>query len=125
MDNKYKILFGLIAKSAESIAEETMNFNKDSNDLQAYKTAKEMRSKYARLNDLLNSKTVNYKLTKNDVIDLYVGSRIVVSQLEARINKEKTALQGYKFDLLPKLEQAIKEFDKFDEIFSIQEETNN
>ena len=125
MDNKYNILFGLIAKSAESIAEETMNFNKDNNDLEAYKTAKEMRSKYARLNDLLNSKTVNYKLTKNDVIDLYVGSRIVVSQLEARINKEKTALQGYKFDLLPKLEQAIKEFDKFDEIFSIQEETNN
>ena len=125
MDNKYKILFGLIAKSAESIAEETMNFNKDNNDLQAYKTAKEMRSKYARLNDLLNSKTVDYKLTKNDIIDLYVGSRVVVSQLEARINKEKTALQGYKIDLLPKLEQAIKEFDNFEEIFTIKEEINN
>ena len=102
-----------------------MEDDKAKNDMQAYKTAKEMRSKYARLYDLLTSKTVEYTPVKNDIIDLYIGANIIAQQIEARVKREQTALQGYKFDLIPKLEKAMKSEDEIEKIFTIQEESNN
>jgi len=125
MNEKYKTLFALIAQNMENIAERTMEDDKAKNDMQAYKTAKEMRSKYARLHDLLTSKTVEYTPVKNDIIDLYIGTNIVAQQLEARIRREQTALQGYRLDLIPKLEKAMKNEDEIEKIFTIQEESNN
>ena len=125
MNEKYKALFALIAQNMENIAERAMEDDKAKNDMQAYKTAKEMRSKYARLHDLLTSKTVEYTPVKNDIIDLYIGANIVAQQLEARIKREQTALQGYRLDLIPKLEKAMKNEDEIEKIFTIQEESNN
>ena len=84
-----------------------------------------MRSKYARLHDLLTSKTVEYTLVKNDIIDLYIGANIIAQQIEARIRREQTGLQGYRLDLIPKLEKAMKNEDEIEKIFTIQEESNN
>ena len=125
MNEKYKTLFALIAQNMESIAERAMEDDKAKNDMQAYKTAKEMRAKYARLHDLLTSKTVEYTLVKNDIIDLYIGANIVTQQIEARIKREQAAVQGYKLDLIPKLEKAMKNEDEIEKIFTIQEESNN
>ena len=125
MNEKYKTLFALIAQTMETTAERAMEDDKAKNNLQAYKTAKEMRSKYARLHDLLTSKTVNYTLTKNDIIDLYIGANIVAKNLEARIRREQTALQGYRLDLIPKLEKAMENENEIEKIFTIQEESNN
>lgn len=125
MNKKYKTLFALIAQTMETTAERAMETDKKENDLQAYKTAKEMRSKYARLHDLLTSKTVDYIPTKNDIIDLYIGANIVAQNLDARIKREQTALQGYKIDLIPKLEKAMKNEDEIEKIFAVQEESNN
>ena len=125
MNEKYKTLFALIAQNMESIAERAMEDDKANNDMQAYKTAKEMRSKYARLHDLLTSKTVDYTPVKNDIIDLYIGANLITQQIEARVKREQTALQGYKFDLIPKLEKAMKSEDEIEKIFTIQEESNN
>lgn len=125
MNEKYKTLFALIAQTMEGIAERAMEADKKENDLQAYKTAKEMRSKYARLHDLLTSKTVDYTPTKNDIIDLYIGANIVAQNLDAQIKREQTALQGYKIDLIPKLAKAMKNEDEIEKIFTIQEESNN
>lgn len=125
MNEKYKTLFALIAQTMEGITERAMEVDKKENDLQAYKTAKEMRSKYARLHDLLTSKTVDYTPTKNDIIDLYIGTNIVAQNLDARIKREQIALQGYKIDLIPKLEKAMKNEDEIEKIFTIQEESNN
>ena len=125
MNEKYKTLFALIAQNMENIAERAMEDDKAKNNLQAYKTAKEMRSKYARLHDLLTSKTVNYTLTKNDIIDLYIGANIVAKNLEARIRREQTALQGYRLDLIPKLEKAMENENEIEKIFTIQEESDN
>ena len=125
MNEKYKTLFALIAQNMENIAERVMEDDKAKNDIQAYKTAKEMRSKYARLHDLLTSKTVEYTPVKNDIIDLYIGANIIAQQVEARVKREQTALQGYKFDLIPKLEKAMKSEDEIEKIFTIQEEFNN
>lgn len=125
MNEKYKHLFSLIAQNMESIAERAMEDDKAKNDMQAYKTAKEMRSKYARLHDLLTSKAVEYIPTKNDIIDLYIGANIIAQQIEARVRREQTALQGYRLDLIPKLEKAMKNEDEIEKIFTIQEESNN
>ena len=125
MNEKYKTLFALIAQNMENIAERVMEDNKAKNDMQAYKTAKEMRSKYARLHDLLTSKTVEYTPVKNDIIDLYIGANIVTQQIEACMKNEQAAIQGYKLDLIPKLAKAMKNEDEIEKIFTIQEESNN
>ena len=125
MNEKYKTLFALIAQNMESIAERAMEDDKAKNDMQGYKTAKEMRSKYARLHDLLTSKTIDYTPVKNDIIDLYIGANIIAQQLEARVKREQTALQGYRLDLIPRLEKAMKNEDEIEKIFTIQEESNN
>mgnify|MGYP006967126538 FL=1 len=125
MNEKYKTLFALIAQNMENIAERAMEDDKAKNDMQAYKTAKEMRSKYARLHDLLTSKTVVYTPVKNDIIDLYIGANIIAQQIEARVKREQTALQAYRLDLIPKLEKAMKNEDEIEKIFTIQEESNN
>jgi hypothetical protein len=109
----------------ENIAERAMEDDKAKNDMQGYKTAKEMRSKYARLHDLLISKTVEYTPVKNDIIDLYIGANIVTQQIEARVKNEQAAIQGYKLDLIPKLAKAMKNEDEIEKIFTIQEESNN
>ena len=125
MNEKYKYLLSLVAQNMENVAERAMEDNKTKNDMQAYKTAKEMRSKYARLHDLLTSKTVDYTLVKNDVADLYIGANIILQQIKARIQKEQTAVLGYETDLLPKLKKAMENEEQITEIFSIQEETNS
>lgn len=125
MNEKYKYLLSLVAQNMENVAERAMEDNKVKNDMQAYKTAKEMRSKYARLHDLLTSKTVEYTPVKNDVIDLYIGANIILQQIRARIQKEQAAVLGYETDLIPKLKKAMENEEQIVEIFSIQEETNN
>lgn len=125
MNEKYKTLFALIAQNMENIAERAMEDDKAKNDMQAYKTAKEMRSKYARLHDLLTSKTVNYTPVKNDIIDIFIGANIITQQIEARVKQEQTAIQGYKLDLIPKLKQAMENEDEIEKIFTIQEESSN
>ena len=38
-----------------------------------------------------------------------VGAIIVAQQIEHRLEQEKTALQAYKIDIIPKLERVIDE----------------
>lgn len=125
MNDKYKYLLSLIAQNMENVAERAMEDDKAKNDMQGYKTAKEMRSKYARLHDLLASKTVNYILVKDDIIDLYIGANIILQQIKARIKKEQAAVLGYETDLIPKLKQAMENEDEIEKIFTIQEESDN
>ena len=125
MNDKYKYLLSLIAQNMESVAERAMEDDKAKNDMQAYKTAKEMRSKYARLHDLLTSKTVDYVPVKNDIIDLYIGANIILQQIRARIQKEQAAVLSYETDLIPKLKKAMENEDQIAEIFTISEESNN
>ena len=125
MNEKYKTLLALIAQNMENVAERAMEDDKAKNDMQAYKTAKEMRSKYARLHDLLTSKTVDYVPVKNDIIDLYIGANIILQQIRARIQKEQAAVLGYETDLIPKLKKAMENADQIAEIFTISEESNN
>lgn len=130
MNKNYKTLFGLIAQTLETTAEKAMEFDKKSSDMQAYKTAKEMRAKYARLHDLLTSDKVNYILTKADYIDLFIGANLVVQQIKNKIQKEQLALEGYETDLIPKLKQMIEAEEEISEelaekLFTVLDDSNN
>ena len=121
MNTKYKELFTLIAQTMETTAETAMEQNKKNNDLEAYKTAKEMREKYVRLHDLLTSETIDYKLEKNDLIDLVIGTTVIMKQLNLRMEQLRLSYEGYEKDLLPKLQEAANNPEKIDEIFSLND----
>lgn len=121
MNIKYKELFTLIAQTMETTAETAMEQNKKNNDLEAYKTSKEMRAKYARLHDLLASKTVDYKLEKNDFIDLAIGATVIMKQMNARLEQLRLSYEGYEKDLLPKLQEAANNPENYNEIFSLND----
>ena len=67
-----------------------------------YQTAETMRNDFLNLYDKLGTDEV---LNKADYARLLVGAIIVTNQLDARIKNEQKILQGYKIDIIPKLDQ--------------------
>lgn len=127
MDKKYIELFSLISRNIEMIAERVMDGHKEDGDEKGYETAQRMRDDYIQLSDKINEQDPE-ALTKADYARLLVGSIIVANQLTTRIENEKKALQGYKIDVIPKLDQ-INNTDTEEEavalalkLFEIQEE---
>ena len=102
MDKRYAELFTLIAQTTANIAEQVMDEHKKNNEEKGYQTAETMRNDYLNLYDKLGTDEV---LNKADYARLLVGTIIVVNQLDARIKSEQNALQGYKIDIIPKLDQ--------------------
>ena len=65
-------------------------------------------------------------LNKADYAHLLVGAIIVTNQLDARIKSEQKALQGYKIDIIPKLDQinnadASETVELAEKLFKIKE----
>jgi hypothetical protein len=83
-----------------------------------------MRDDYISLHDKL---IAGEDLVKADFARLLVGAIIVTNQLDARIKNEQKALDGYKLDVIPKLDRINNtEVDDVpslaEELFKIQEE---
>lgn len=116
MNKKYKELFTLIANNLEITAEKAMEQNQKNNDLNAYKVSKEMRSKYARLHDLLRSEQVNYVLTSSDYADLFIGSFLSVQQLKEQKKQIQMVIDGYENDLMPKLKELTECKENIEEL---------
>lgn len=116
MNKKYKELFTLIANNLEITAEKAMEQNQKNNDLNAYKVSKEMRSKYARLHDLLRNEQVNYVLTSSDYADLFIGSFLVVQQLKEQKKQIQMVIDGYENDLMPKLKELTECKENIEEL---------
>lgn len=102
MDKKYVELFTLIAQTTANLAEQVMEEHKKNNEEKGYQTAETMRNDFLNLHDKLRTDEV---LDKADYARLLVGAIIVTNQLNARIENEQKALQGYKIDIIPKLDQ--------------------
>lgn len=109
MDKKYKELFTLITQNLANTAEMVMDLHKRNNDEKEYEIAQSMRDDYLVLKDKLDA---DETLNKMDYARLLVGAVIIVSQLENRIKSEQDALQGYKLDILPKLDQINNEIEE-------------
>lgn len=119
MNEKYATLLKLIAQTMEITAEKAMEQNKEKGELKAYKTSQQMRDNYKELYDNLSNK--DYKPTKNDYSNLYIGSHIVVSSIQSRIEKEQASILAYNNDLMPKLKAAMANPEEAENIFSVQE----
>lgn len=125
MNAKYRELFTLIAQTTSNLAEEVMNLHKQNGEDKEFETAQIMRDDYLNLHDKLIAEE---SLTKADFARILVGTIIVTNQLDSRIKNEQKALQGYKIDIIPKLDQinnAANEEEAIElaqKLFEIKEE---
>lgn len=127
MDKRYVELFTLIAQTTANLAEQVMEEHKKNNEEKGYQTAETMRNDFLNLHDKLGTDEV---LDKADYARLLVGAIIVTNQLDARIKSEQKALQGYKIDIIPKLDQinnadASKTTELAESLFEIKEDTES
>jgi len=127
MDKRYVELFTLIAQGTANIAEQVMEEHKKNNEEKGYQTAETMRNDFLDLHDKLGTNEV---LNKADYARLLVGTIIVTNQLNARIKNEQKALQEYKIDIIPKLDQinnadATKTTELAEHLFEIKEDTKS
>lgn len=126
MDSRYLELFTLIAQQVANLAEQVMNDHQDKGETKEQETAQTMRDDYLNLHDKL---TTNQELNKADYARILVGAIIVANQLDARIKNEQKALDGYKLDIIPKLDQ-INNTDYDDvpalaaKLFTVKEDSN-
>ena len=124
MDKKYTELFTLISQSVSNLAEQVMNNHQENGEDKQQETAQTMRDDYLNLHDkLVNGEELN----KADFARLLVGAIIVTNQLDARIKNEQKALDGYKIDIIPKLDrinnaQAEEVSSLAEELFKFKEE---
>lgn len=108
MDKVYITLLTDIVHATELVAEQTMNLNKENNDLKGYNTSKIMRDDYATLYDKMRANDFDSTtLTKRDYAKIMVGMIIISQQLEKKIETEQKILQGYKTNTIPKLDRII------------------
>lgn len=125
MDKRYRHLFTLVAQTIANTAEQVMDLHNKNGEEKEYQTAEIMRNDYLNLHEKLSSEQ---DLKKADYARLLVGAIIVTNQLDNRIKSEQKALQGYKIDIIPKLDQINNELDEekalqlASEIFEIKEE---
>lgn len=117
MDKQYIGLFKLIAQTMENTAEMAMEENKKKDNLEDYRTAQEMRDDYARIKDELSSNK-DYIPDKADIAKILVGANLAMTNIDARIKRDKKALMAYDLDLVPKLKKALAEPEKVEEIFA-------
>ena len=106
MDKKYIELFTLLSRAMENIAEQVMDEHRKNEEMQQYKTAQTMRDDYAKLTDKLDAPNFQIEdLKKADYARLLVGTTVLINQIQNKIERDKQALQGYKLDILPKLDR--------------------
>jgi len=126
MDSKYLELFTLITQQVANLAEQVMNDHQDKGETKEQETAQTMRDDYLNLHDKLTS---NQELNKADYARVLVGAIIIANQLATRIQNEQKALDGYKLDIIPKLDQINNtEYDEVPvlaaKLFTVKEESN-
>ena len=126
MDSKYLELFTLIAQQIANLAEQVMNDHQDKGETKEQETAQTMRNDYLNLHDKLTS---NQELNKADYARILVGAIIIANQLTVRIQNEQKALDGYKLDIIPKLDQINNtDYDDVpalaEKLFTVKEESN-
>lgn len=120
MNEKYFTLFKELAKAAEVIAEQVMEYDHQKKDENGEKTATIMRNDFANLNDKLANK--DYQITLADYAKLFVAAYVVANNLETKIKNEQTALDGYNTDLVPKLTRITSEAKTDEEAQKLAEE---
>ena len=123
MNEKYIQLFKELCKTMELLAEQLMDYNHSKNDNKGEKNAQIMRDNYQKLYDDMDEKNFDFKkLSRADFAQLLVGAIIVMKNIEDQIKSRQTAVQGYKLDIIPKLERVVNETTTTEEALKLAEE---
>lgn len=130
MHESYIKLFTEIAHTTEVLAERVMDYNHKKNDAEGEENAKIMRDDYVALYGKLRSDDFKPDmLTRAEYAKLLVGVMIIVNNIEDRIKSEQKAIDGYKLDVIPKLQRVVNEtkddetaYSVAEHVFAIQEE---
>ena len=104
MDKKYITLFKELAQAVAASAEQVMDYDKQKEDDEGFKTATILRDDFQALADKINDE---YVVNRTDAIKFLVGAMIMVNQLTDRIANLRQAIAGYQTDLIPKLQNII------------------
>lgn len=114
MNAGYFKLFENIALGTANVAERSMELNKKTNDLTAYKNAKQMRDNFQ---ELMFKAKEQKDFDQNDFRNLYIGTTIMIEGLEAQLRKEQKVLDDYKNIVMGALKQVIDApEDKYEEL---------
>ena len=81
-----------------------------------------MRDDFNALYDKINNKDFDGNLSKIDFTQLTVGSLIISSQLNDRINSLKKALAGYQTEIIPQLQEIVEKAENDEEAMKIADE---
>ena len=122
MDKKYITLFKELSKSTAVLAEQVMDYDHEKKDEKGFETAKTMRDDFEALHDKLSAEDFDGILAKNDYAKLLVASLIISNNLRDKMNTLKKAIMGYENDLIPKLQNIVKDEVTDEEAQKIAEE---
>lgn len=106
MDKSYRSLFTEMCKTAQVLAEQVMDYDKSNNDEKGYATAEMMRNDYQKLEDVLSE---GKELTYIDYTKLLAAAYIVMNNIQDRINVQKSVVENYKINIIPKLSRIMDE----------------
>ncbi len=123
MDQKYVTLFREIARTTSILAEQVMEFNRNSGDKKGEETAQLMRDDFNSLYDRMNVDIFNpHLLTIDDYRRLLVGALIVVNNLNNKIENEQKAVQNYNLTIIPQLQRILNECKDQDSVNTLADE---
>lgn len=123
MNSSYLELFKQMTRAAELLAEKVADYDNSQEDKKHEEIALTMRDDYKKLRERISRKNFNpINITRAEYAKLFVCAYIVSSNLEQQIEQMKTALRGYKDDVLPKLDRIINETTNDEEVKTLASE---
>lgn len=123
MDKKYLQLFTEMTKTMTIFSERVMDFNHTKEDKKGEETAQIMRDDYQALYDKLSQSNFDSStLERADYARFLVATFVIIQNIEDQIKEKQKAVDGYKTDLMPKLERVVNETNTTEEARQLAEE---
>lgn len=110
MNERYLKLLKEIAHTVPIYAEHVMDYDKQKNDDKGLTTAQAMRDDFQKLYNRMNEKDFNPdSLSRADFAKFLVGAFIISENLTSQVKNIRQFINGYKIDLIPKLDRIVNE----------------
>ena len=122
MDNNFKEIMISIVTLAETIAEQSTEYNHNQKDEVAEKNSEQMHKDFIALNDKLKAPDFDGILTYHEYTQLAVAAYIASNQVKNRIATLRAAVKGYEENIIPKLSRIVDETKTDDDAQKLADE---
>lgn len=116
MDKRYVTLFKDLAQATANSAEQVMEYDREKGDDKGLETATTMRDDFQNLVNIIKEAGDDYAPTQPEAARLLVGAMIMANQLQDKVKTLNQAINGYKTDVVPKLQRIVDEAGTDDEL---------